>query len=138
MVGVVLSHVHGYGVTFPDFWITGPCDSTTPTTAAVDDSGLHLAFDASTRAQVRAFYEAAMKAGATDNGKPGVRSEYHRFYYGAFVKDAEGRNLEAVCHMPGVLAGEGLVGGLLQGLKGWGGLAVLGAALGGAGWLYFV
>lgn len=52
------------------------------------------------RAAVRAFYEAALKAGATDNGPPGIRAHYHPDYYGAFVLDPEGQNIEAVCHRP--------------------------------------
>jgi catechol 2,3-dioxygenase-like lactoylglutathione lyase family enzyme len=63
-------------------------------------SGMHLCFTADTRAQVDAFYEAAIKAGARDNGKPGVREHYHPNYYGAFVIDLNGVNLEAVCHKP--------------------------------------
>lgn len=59
---------------------------------------MHLAFLAKTRAQVDAFYAAALKAGAKDNGAPGVRAHYHPSYYGAFVIDLNGVNLEAVCH----------------------------------------
>lgn len=62
---------------------------------------MHLAFTATTRAQVDAFYNAAMKAGAMDNGPPGLRPHYHPNYYGAFVIDSNGINLEAVCHTPG-------------------------------------
>jgi len=61
----------------------------------------HLAFTAKTRAQVDAFYAAALKAGAKDNGKPGIRAHYHAGYYGAFVIDPNGINLEAVCHSAG-------------------------------------
>jgi catechol 2,3-dioxygenase-like lactoylglutathione lyase family enzyme len=63
-------------------------------------SGMHLCFTADTRAQVDAFYEAALKAGGRDNGKPGIREHYHPNYYGAFVIDLNGVNLEAVCHKP--------------------------------------
>lgn len=59
---------------------------------------LHIAFAARTRAQVDAFYEAAMKAGARDNGPPGLRPKYHASYYAAFVIDPDGHNIEAVCH----------------------------------------
>ena len=62
--------------------------------------GMHLCFTADTRAQVDAFYDAAIKAGARDNGKPGLRAHYHPSYYGAFVIDLNGVNLEAVCHKP--------------------------------------
>jgi len=61
---------------------------------------LHLALRAGTRAQVDAFHAAALAAGATDNGGPGLRPQYHPNYYGAFVIDPEGHNLEAVCHAP--------------------------------------
>jgi catechol 2,3-dioxygenase-like lactoylglutathione lyase family enzyme len=63
-------------------------------------SGIHLAFTAANRAEVRAFYAAAMAAGATDNGAPGLRPHYHPNYYGAFVLDPNGHNVEAVCHTP--------------------------------------
>jgi catechol 2,3-dioxygenase-like lactoylglutathione lyase family enzyme len=52
------------------------------------------------RATVRAFYEAARAAGARDNGPPGLRPEYHPNYYGAFVLDPDGHNIEAVCQDP--------------------------------------
>jgi len=62
---------------------------------------LHLAFVAQSRTEVDAFHAAALHAGATDNGPPGVRAHYHPDYYGAFVIDPNGVNLEAVCHKPG-------------------------------------
>ena len=58
----------------------------------------HLAFTAKTRAEVDGFYKAAIKAGAKDAGKPGVRPHYHANYYGAFVIDLNGHPIEAVCH----------------------------------------
>jgi catechol 2,3-dioxygenase-like lactoylglutathione lyase family enzyme len=61
---------------------------------------LHIAFVAENRAQVRAFYEAAIAAGGKDNGPPGVRDIYHPNYYGAFVIGPDGHNIEAVCHAP--------------------------------------
>jgi catechol 2,3-dioxygenase-like lactoylglutathione lyase family enzyme len=61
---------------------------------------LHVAFAAKDRASVDAFYKAAMAAGATDNGPPGLRPHYHPHYYGAFVLDPDGHNIEAVCHKP--------------------------------------
>jgi catechol 2,3-dioxygenase-like lactoylglutathione lyase family enzyme len=74
----------------PDFWIgAGP-------TAQY----AHIAFRAKGRADVRAFYEAAIAAGGRDNGPPGVRENYHPDYYGAFVHDPDGHNIEAVCHEP--------------------------------------
>jgi catechol 2,3-dioxygenase-like lactoylglutathione lyase family enzyme len=62
---------------------------------------LHVAFLAEDRAQVDAFHAAALAAGGTDNGAPGVRAHYHPDYYGAFVLDPDGHNIEAVCHRPG-------------------------------------
>jgi catechol 2,3-dioxygenase-like lactoylglutathione lyase family enzyme len=61
---------------------------------------IHVAFVAGTRAEVDAFYKAAIAAGGSDNGKPGLRPMYHPNYYGAFVLDADGHNVEAVCHKP--------------------------------------
>jgi catechol 2,3-dioxygenase-like lactoylglutathione lyase family enzyme len=81
----------GFGVKpKPDFWIG----------KGEVKHHVHVAFRASGRAEVRAFYEAAMAAGATDNGPPGPRPHYHEHYYGAFVKDPDGHNIEAVCHEP--------------------------------------
>lgn len=76
----------------PDFWIGGEGRTTPPA---------HFAITADTRAAVDAFYAAALAAGATDNGAPGLRPHYHPEYYAAFVRDADGHNLEAVCHAPG-------------------------------------
>jgi catechol 2,3-dioxygenase-like lactoylglutathione lyase family enzyme len=59
---------------------------------------VHLAFAAATRAQVDAFYAAAIAAGGRDNGPPGLRPHYHATYYAAFVFDPDGHNIEAVCH----------------------------------------
>lgn len=75
----------------PDFWIS----------AGQVASGVHLAFQVQTRAQVDAFYRAALEAGGRDNGEPGLRPHYHPDYYGAFVLDPDGYNIEAVCHRPG-------------------------------------
>ena len=74
----------------PQFWIgTGK-----PIKGAV-----HFAFTAKNRESVRAFYDAAMKAGGSDNGAPGLRPHYHEYYFGAFVHDPDGHNIEAVCHL---------------------------------------
>jgi catechol 2,3-dioxygenase-like lactoylglutathione lyase family enzyme len=62
--------------------------------------GLHVAFTADERPLVDAFHAAAVGAGGTDNGAPGPRPRYHRDYYGAFVLDPDGNNIEAVCHKP--------------------------------------
>ncbi|HEX7687886.1 MAG TPA: VOC family protein [Burkholderiaceae bacterium] len=61
---------------------------------------LHLAFRAADRAQVDAFHRAALAAGGTDNGAPGLRPRYHANYYAAFVIDPDGHNVELVCHEP--------------------------------------
>lgn len=63
-------------------------------------SPIHMALTDDNRAQVRAFHEAALCAGATDNGPPGIRTQYHPNYSAAFVIDPDGHNLEAVCHLP--------------------------------------
>lgn len=81
----------GYGDTRPFFWI-----SENDTTSG----RLHIAFSAKDRATVDAFHAAAMAAGGRDNGAPGVRPHYHPDYYGAFVLDPDGHNVEAVCHTP--------------------------------------
>ena len=61
---------------------------------------LHIALGADSRAQVDAFHAASVAAGGTDNGPPGVRAIYHPNYYGAYVLDPDGNNIEAVCHKP--------------------------------------
>ena len=61
---------------------------------------LHVAFEAASRGEVDAFHAAALRAGASDNGKPGLRPRYHLNYYGAFVLDPDGHNIEAVCRAP--------------------------------------
>jgi catechol 2,3-dioxygenase-like lactoylglutathione lyase family enzyme len=73
----------------PDFWITE---------REPYGTGTHVAFGAADRAAVDAFYAAALAAGGRDNGAPGVREMYSPTYYGAFVLDADGNNIEAVCH----------------------------------------
>lgn len=77
----------------PSFWIGSG--------AAPLAGRLHVAFVAKNRAAVDAFYQAALAAGAADNGPPGLRPQYHPSYYGAFVLDLDGHNIEAVCHTPG-------------------------------------
>ena len=61
---------------------------------------IHVAFVAPSRVAVDAFYRAALAAGGKDNGPPGLRPHYHANYYGAFVLDLDGNNIEAVCHAP--------------------------------------
>lgn len=60
----------------------------------------HVAFVTGSRANVDAFHKAALAAGGRDNGAPGLRPHYHPDYYGAFVLDPDGHNIEAVCHAP--------------------------------------
>jgi catechol 2,3-dioxygenase-like lactoylglutathione lyase family enzyme len=62
--------------------------------------GTHIAFAAPDRATVRRFHAAALEAGGRDNGAPGLRPQYHAHYFGAFVLDPDGHNIEAVCHQP--------------------------------------
>jgi catechol 2,3-dioxygenase-like lactoylglutathione lyase family enzyme len=85
----------------PDFWIgEGPMSFQTPEQLAVL-TPTHLAFAARSRDEVDAFYAAALAAGARDFGKPGLREIYHPHYYGAFVLDPDGHDIEAVIHGPG-------------------------------------
>ena len=80
-----------FGAQAPQLWLAGSEGPPTP---------IHVAFVAPDRAAVDAFYEAAMAAGGSDNGGPGLRPHYHPTYYAAFVHDADGNNVEAVCHRP--------------------------------------
>lgn len=81
----------GFGRHRPQLWLgTG-----TPLTGR-----LHVAFSAANRQEVQAFYDAAIAAGGRDNGPPGLRPHYHENYYGAFVLDPDGHNIEAVTHVP--------------------------------------
>lgn len=80
----------GFGVPpKPYFWIGD---------GSANVSAIHVAFRVASRAQVNAFYRAALAAGGRDNGAPGLRPHYHPNYYGAFVLDPDGHNIEAVCH----------------------------------------
>lgn len=82
--------VFGYGVgTKADFWVS----EGTPNTPRV-----HIAFNAQNKEQVDEFYKHALAAGGKDNGEPGPRPHYHENYYGAFVLDPDGHNIEAVFH----------------------------------------
>jgi catechol 2,3-dioxygenase-like lactoylglutathione lyase family enzyme len=84
--------VAGFGIDGkPDFWI-GKGDVNTPR--------IHIAFRAETREMVQTFYGVALEEGGEDNGAPGLRTHYHPDYYGAFVLDPDGHNIEAVCHAP--------------------------------------
>jgi catechol 2,3-dioxygenase-like lactoylglutathione lyase family enzyme len=85
------SNTCGFGVSDKpeDFWIWQREPFVT---------GIHVAFAAAERATVDAFHAAALAAGGTDNGAPAIRERYHPNYYGAFVLDPDGNNVEAVCH----------------------------------------
>ena len=74
-----------------EFWLRRQANKQDP---------IHVAFFAENRSQVDAFYEAALAAGGKDNGAPGIRERYHPDYYGAFVLDLDGNNIEAACHKP--------------------------------------
>jgi catechol 2,3-dioxygenase-like lactoylglutathione lyase family enzyme len=74
----------------PFFWIGAALEPGAP---------IHVAFMAESRGLVDAFYAAAIVAGGRDNGPPGIREHYHPNYYGAFVLDPDGHNIEAVCHL---------------------------------------
>jgi catechol 2,3-dioxygenase-like lactoylglutathione lyase family enzyme len=75
----------------PEFWIG---------VHGIPPGPIHIAFAAENREQVRSFHRAALAAGGRDNGAPGIRTKYHPDYYGAFVFDPDGHNIEAVCHRP--------------------------------------
>jgi len=90
----------GFGVSTPFFWIGGSAPQFWTPANKAGASPLHVAFNAKDRATVDAFYKAGMAAGAKDNGPPGPRALYHPHYYGAFVLDPDGNNVEAVCHSP--------------------------------------
>lgn len=75
----------------PDLWISK---------GEPPKPGVHLAFNSKKRALVDRFHAEGLKAGGRDNGKPGIRKDYHPSYYGAFVFDPDGNNVEAVCHDP--------------------------------------
>ncbi|KAF5328846.1 hypothetical protein D9619_011494 [Psilocybe cf. subviscida] len=139
--------VLGFGAGFaPDFWIAG-LDAMSAHGSEARHTGegqiagvkatdanvekrptgpMHIAFNASNRQHVRDFHKAAIAAGGVCNGTPGTRPVYFSTYYGAFVMDPEGRNLEAVCMKPGFWAEP-------WGFLGW---ATFGLVLGGVGAYY--
>jgi catechol 2,3-dioxygenase-like lactoylglutathione lyase family enzyme len=82
----------GFGDAAPFFWVGD---------GGAVEGRLHLAFAAKSRAEVDAFYRAAIAAGGTDNGPAGLRAHYHPTYYAAYVLDPDGHNIEAVCHAAG-------------------------------------
>jgi catechol 2,3-dioxygenase-like lactoylglutathione lyase family enzyme len=87
----------GYGESaFPVFWIGLPFNREHATVG----NGVHICFTAPSRAAVDEFYRAALAAGGSDDGPPGLRPHYHANYYGAFVRDLDGNKIEAACHKP--------------------------------------
>ncbi|MCD6732718.1 MAG: VOC family protein [Burkholderiaceae bacterium] len=91
-VALVMEGPYGVGIgqnNKPSLWLHQTQGVTAP---------LHIAFAAASRAEVDAFYKAALAAGGKDNGAPGLRHHYHPNYYGAFVIGPDGHNVEAVCH----------------------------------------
>lgn len=86
----------GHGHTIDTWFVDGP----SPYGGHATTTGCHLCWRAPDRAAVDAFYNAAVAAGGRDNGAPGLRPMYHPHYYGAFVIDPDGNNVEAVCHLP--------------------------------------
>jgi catechol 2,3-dioxygenase-like lactoylglutathione lyase family enzyme len=82
----------GYGIRPKAFFWIGMRETS--------QTGAHIAFSTNDRAIVDRFYEEAIAAGGRDNGPPGLRPNHHRNYYGAFVLDPDGHNIEAVCHLP--------------------------------------
>ncbi len=94
-IGVVLEHpLSGVGLGrdgMPFFWLR----------EGVPSGPVHVAFAGADRAAVDAFHREALAAGGRDNGRPGLRPQYHRAYYGAFALDPDANNVEAVCHLYG-------------------------------------
>jgi len=84
-------HVAGFGKERPTFWIGDGKPAR---------GSMHVAFTAASRAQVAAFHSVGLSMGGRDNGPPGIRAHYHPNYYGAFLFDPDGHNIEAVCHDP--------------------------------------
>jgi catechol 2,3-dioxygenase-like lactoylglutathione lyase family enzyme len=89
-----LGQVVGYGTDRPTFWLSPAAATDAPR------EEVHVAFTAADRATVRSFFAAAVAAGAEVLHEPRVFPEYHPAYYGAFVRDLDGNNVEAVCHAP--------------------------------------
>ena len=94
----VVEETHGYcgfgPAGKPQFWFR---ETETPRSGEIKP--IHIGFAANSRAAVDTFYKAALAAGGRDNGPPGLREIYHPNYYGAFVLDPDGNNIEAVCHL---------------------------------------
>src|SRR5262245_13895765 len=90
---IIMEHpgAAAFGKQFPEFWVQQPHDGGTAHTG----NGIHFGFVANSKADVDAFYRAAIGAGAKDDGKPGARADYGEPYYGCFVRDLDGHKIEA-------------------------------------------
>ena len=86
----------GFGKKYPEFWI----NRRAAMDRVADDSGVHICLRAPSAEAVDAFHAAALKAGGTSDGAPGVRPEYHQTYYAAFIRDPDGNRIEAVTFLP--------------------------------------
>ena len=86
----------GYGKKYPDFWI----NRRDTMSRVADDSGVHICLRASDTIAVDAFHAAAIKAGGTSDGAPGLREKYHQNYYAALIRDPDGNRIEAVTFFP--------------------------------------
>jgi catechol 2,3-dioxygenase-like lactoylglutathione lyase family enzyme len=82
----------GFGKTYPEFWI----NRRAALARVEEDSGVHICLRATDTRAVEDFHTAALKAGGTSNGAPGLRTEYHSSYYAAFIRDLDGNRIEAV------------------------------------------
>ena len=85
----------GYGKSYPEFWI-----NVRPDRRATADNGLHICLRAPSKEAVDAFHAAALRAGGSSEGAPGLRPEYHERYYAAFIVDPDGNKIEAVTFLP--------------------------------------
>ena len=104
-LGIALIREYGKAAGFgkgmkPEFWISGSVASYQTAEHRMLITPVHLCFKAADRAEVAGFHRAALAAGAKDFGAPGLRPEYHLGYYGAFVLDPDGHNIEAAIHEP--------------------------------------
>jgi catechol 2,3-dioxygenase-like lactoylglutathione lyase family enzyme len=87
----------GFGKKYPEFWI----NRRDAMPRIPDDSGVHICLRAPNTASIDAFHSAALKAGGTSDGTPGLRPEYHGGYYAAFIRDPDGNRIEAVTFLRG-------------------------------------
>jgi catechol 2,3-dioxygenase-like lactoylglutathione lyase family enzyme len=86
----------GFGKKYPEFWL----NKRNAMERVAEDSGVHICLRAPDTAAVDAFHAAALKAGGTSDGAPGLRPEYHATYYAAFIRDPDGNRIEAVTFLP--------------------------------------